>query len=193
MIKKALAVAALGLGIATSAQADFSNPGFESGLAGWAASGQVSVVNSFIFGSETIFAPEGTSMALLGSNSALDFNVLLQAASASSQPMTLWYRFLGDGDDGVNLEVQQSTLGSGSPFTVYNASFAGSAFDTGWMRHTLLPGTTYVGFFHDSIFGSSNVLVDIAPVPEPGAYAMLLAGLGIMGTVIRRRSRNPRA
>lgn len=37
-----------------------------------------------------------------------------------------------------------------------------------------------------------NALVSIsaAPVPEPEAYAMLLAGLGILGTVIRRRSNN---
>ena len=35
-----------------------------------------------------------------------------------------------------------------------------------------------------------NALVNIAaaPVPEPETYAMLLAGLGILGTVIRRRS-----
>jgi hypothetical protein len=35
-----------------------------------------------------------------------------------------------------------------------------------------------------------NALVNIAaaPVPEPEAYAMLLAGLGILGTVIKRRS-----
>jgi hypothetical protein len=35
-----------------------------------------------------------------------------------------------------------------------------------------------------------NALVNIsaAPVPEPETYAMLLAGLGILGTVVRRRS-----
>jgi len=27
------------------------------------------------------------------------------------------------------------------------------------------------------------------PVPEPESYAMLLAGLGLMGAIVRRRSR----
>lgn len=37
-----------------------------------------------------------------------------------------------------------------------------------------------------------NALINIsaAPTPEPQEYAMLLAGLGILGTVIRRRSNN---
>jgi hypothetical protein len=35
----------------------------------------------------------------------------------------------------------------------------------------------------------TQVALDIAaPVPEPGEWAMLLAGLGLMGTIVRRRS-----
>jgi hypothetical protein len=34
------------------------------------------------------------------------------------------------------------------------------------------------------------VSISAAPVPEPETYAMLFAGLGIMGTVVRRRSRS---
>ncbi|ARO88962.1 PEP-CTERM sorting domain-containing protein [Nitrosospira lacus] len=30
--------------------------------------------------------------------------------------------------------------------------------------------------------------ISVTPVPEPEAYAMLLAGLGLMGAVVRRRS-----
>ncbi|TXG87701.1 MAG: PEP-CTERM sorting domain-containing protein [Rhodocyclaceae bacterium] len=30
---------------------------------------------------------------------------------------------------------------------------------------------------------------EVSPVPESDAYAMLLAGLGLMGVVARRRSR----
>jgi hypothetical protein len=28
----------------------------------------------------------------------------------------------------------------------------------------------------------------LAPIPEPGTYAMFLAGLGLMGVIARRRS-----
>ena len=54
-----------------------------------------------------------------------------------------------------------------------------------------LPSDTYtlevrgdvVGTFGGSYTGSLNVV----PVPEPETYAMLLAGLGIIGTIARRR------
>jgi hypothetical protein len=35
--------------------------------------------------------------------------------------------------------------------------------------------------------GGGNYTFSLAPVPEPASYAMLLAGLGIMGAVARRR------
>lgn len=192
MARKLLFAAALALGISGSAHADFANAGFESGLTGWSASGDVAVVSSFTFGSQTIVAPEGSKMALLG-NAELNFNVLLQSLEASSQPMTLWYRFLGTGGGGVGLDVQHATLTSPSPVNIGSYSFSGGTFDTGWKQFAMAAGTTFVGFFHDTISGNSSVLVDVAPVPEPGTTVMLLAGLGLMGTVIRRRSRSGRA
>ena len=42
-----------------------------------------------------------------------------------------------------------------------------------------LSGGSYLGF------------LNVAPVPEPETYAMLLAGLGIIGTIVRRRKPNP--
>lgn len=182
MFRKIAAVVALSLGLSGAAQADFTNAGFESGLTGWNVSGDVSVVSSF----SGIAAPQGSYMALLGAGA--NFNVLLQALEASSQPLTLWYRFLGDAGQGVGLDVQHATLSNPSPVTVYAETFSVGTFDTGWRTFSMAAGTTYVGFFHDSILGNSNVLVDIAPVPEPDSYALLLAGLGIMGAVARRRA-----
>ncbi|WPB55616.1 FxDxF family PEP-CTERM protein [Xylophilus sp. GOD-11R] len=36
-------------------------------------------------------------------------------------------------------------------------------------------------------------IIQLAPVPEPETYAMLLAGLGVMGFVARRRQKNTQA
>ncbi|MEO8767301.1 MAG: PEP-CTERM sorting domain-containing protein [Nitrosospira sp.] len=54
------------------------------------------------------------------------------------------------------------------------------------MWHDLMPVPGQMGdAFRDKI--SLAVNFQAAPIPEPETYAMLLAGLGLMGTVIRRR------
>lgn len=59
-------------------------------------------------------------------------------------------------------------------------------------------GPLAAGNYHIDFTGTANGLagggylaaVSVAAVPEPETYALLLAGLGLMGTVARRRSRN---
>lgn len=46
--------------------------------------------------------------------------------------------------------------------------------------------TANVNFYSNSVF-FDGLTVHAAPVPEPETYAMLLAGLGLMGAVARRR------
>lgn len=37
---------------------------------------------------------------------------------------------------------------------------------------------------------AGNVNLSLAPVPEPDSYAMLFAGLGLMGAIARRRGKS---
>lgn len=46
-------------------------------------------------------------------------------------------------------------------------------------------GTGVIGYN----YGHYDGTITLAPVPEPETYAMLLAGLGVMGAVARRRSK----
>jgi hypothetical protein len=48
------------------------------------------------------------------------------------------------------------------------------------------PRTGYVNYYNGN-YNASNWHVAAVPVPEPETYAMLLAGLGLMGFVARRR------
>lgn len=65
-----------------------------------------------------------------------------------------------------------------------------------------MPGRTYVGFedlwgggdldYDDNSFSFTNVAT-LQPVPEPETYAMLLAGLGLLGMQARRRKQKQAA
>ena len=47
------------------------------------------------------------------------------------------------------------------------------------------PNLAYVNIQHPT--SGNDRLIEISAVPEPGSYAMLLAGLGVIGSIARRR------
>jgi len=62
----------------------------------------------------------------------------------------------------------------------------------GWALLPFMPdGTNGTDFFTKEAFMAADrplLTVEVAPVPEPETYAMMLAGLGLLGFVARRRA-----
>lgn len=81
----------------------------------------------------------------------------------------------GDGMAGTNTKVATVAFGSGNGTLAVNNVAAGSYF---WE----LSGNA-VGVHGGAYLYST----DTAPVPEPGTYAMMLAGLGLLGFIAKRR------
>jgi hypothetical protein len=77
------------------------------------------------------------------------------------------------------VSLQMNTIDTGC-----SGILAGSNGLSGGLVVTTTPGG---GTVVSPIPGGGTV---VSPVPEPETYAMLLAGLGVMGFVVRRRQRN---
>ena len=69
-------------------------------------------------------------------------------------------------------------IGSSSFFAI-GTSYSGTASSAGTLKL----------FYFDSnnIDNSGSIVANVTAVPEPESYAMLLAGLGLMGAIARRR------
>ena len=100
---------------------------------------------------------------------AVTFNGILSAVSLFSAGAN---GVVGGGDDSL---LASSVSPGGSSLSLdYTQPLSGSSY------------ITVTGISN----GSSGAIFagQIAPIPEPETYAMLLAGLGLMGAVVRRRS-----
>jgi hypothetical protein len=106
-------------------------------------------------------------------NNGGSFNTLLTSVSLVSDPDGI--RF--DSDDKV-LQTVPATGSGPISFSSFDSSLHGSAY------------LSVAGIANGTLGGLYNGAISISPVPEPEAFAMLLAGLGLMGAVVRRRGMN---
>lgn len=89
-------------------------------------------------------------------------------------------------------------LGFSGPGGYYTDSAYNMAVDSAF-RNIAHTGSTAVFTFqiegvgnqdlNDESWAMDNLRVSVTPVPEPESYALMLAGLGLMGTIARRRQR----
>ena len=175
-LRRAIAVAILA-GASVGANATTTNlgtisPSVATGFAGTALGGgqSFSDIFSFNFSSPSTM---GTHFQVhdvpTTVSPTVNFNGILTAISLFSAGAN---GVVGGGDDTL---LKSSTMPGGSTLTLdYLSPLSGSAY------------ITVTGISN----GSSGAIFagQIAPIPEPETYAMLLAGLGLMGAVVRRRS-----
>lgn len=161
---KAVAVAAV---LAVAATSSFANTPltFASGVAAF---------NNTVYGQFTdnyqfsLTSPSSTAVSAV--------NVALSFGSALYGGMSSFSGYL----DGVALDFAQTTQPVGSYSGLFTVLSGGTQLAPG--LHTL----TFSGITTGpaASYGGSIVTT---PVPEPETYAMLLAGLAVMGGIARRR------
>jgi len=90
----------------------------------------------------------------------------------------------------INLPPPGAVLGNTGvlAFTITGDGVDSTDFSTPMMVHV-----QQLDAANTERFGSSNIKVVTAPIPEPEIYAMLVAGLGLMGFVARRRKQGSAA
>lgn len=77
------------------------------------------------------------------------------------------------------LTERSSARSAAAAFSRSVTSYSGTASSAGTLKL----------FYFDSnnIDNSGSIVANVTAVPEPESYAMLLAGLGLMGAIARRR------
>ncbi len=93
----------------------------------------------------------------------------------------------GDGDLPGDYSQLSSFSYKGSAFATGNATSASGSFLLGAGTYSVfVGGNDFSTYGNNNKFGF-NATLSVAAVPEPESYAMMLAGLGLMGFVARRR------
>lgn len=120
--------------------------------------------------------------------SVMDFPLTLPSGSLGLSLATV--SLSSAGADGI-IGDSDDTMLKASVFSDLGNSHGHISFS---VNEPLSPSTLYylniTGVTSGSLGGaySGAIQLNSAPIPEPETYAMLLAGLGLMGAVVRRRS-----
>lgn len=134
------------------------------------------------------------------SSAQLSFSLFVASpqASLAVDPAGLDYTVDGDNQH-VRVDLLKATAGSFETGSAVVASFNVASAGSAWgsysfdVTNLLAAGGSYQLRFANVAnrgqlqLGVDNVSLQVTAVPEPESYAMLLAGLGVIGAIARRR------
>lgn len=200
MLKSFVAIAALST-LAAPALADVTNGSFESGLSGWTSAATVAVALPSVYGPCCgVTGTYGSGSAAFFGGGDLPGGSLSQSfATVVGQQYVLKFDY-----GAIAAAVQQTMLvqviptsAPSTPLSNVVVSATGTT-NLGALTstHTLAftaSGTSTVVQFYDlsaTTNGVDGVLdnVSVTAVPEPQSVALMLAGLGVLGFLRRRRA-----
>jgi choice-of-anchor C domain-containing protein len=153
----------------------------ETDIVGWTVGGtSVDIINS-AYG-----AISGNSIDMLGSPGPGSLSQMLSTVVGQTYVLSFDLSYNG----GTYKDIGVSLAGGAQTFFT-----GGSPFNHHTLQYTATSASTQLAFFSTGDANYSGAVLDnvsVAAVPEPETYAMLLAGLGLMGGIARRR-RNKQA
>lgn len=167
------------------------------------ANAQASVVGGGTLGSFTLQAQANSSNGTADSTGSIGLNftlsknatLVLSADGNASATTTLGYTATGAeyassiGQVGLYSGSNDARLGSYGYVQANNWSdIAGQVNQTGNMFAAFYNSSGAAIDLHGSVTAFAEADSPLAPVPEPETYAMLLAGLGVLGLLQRRRA-----
>lgn len=107
-------------------------------------------------------------------------NILIGTHMQAAGPVTNWFFTPGGGPkNGVDLGIGTAEFAIFLP--------AGFTPGSSWISRVL-----YLGFDDDGAGPDDNhddMIIRVSVIPEPGTWAMLIAGFGVIGLAMRRRAR----
>jgi hypothetical protein len=202
-MKKVIAASLLAFAAAGASAADLvSNGGFEAGDAGWGSTQTVgfapisAYINCCGIDGSGYPAANGVAAAFFGWGQQAGGTIFQDLATVAGQTYTVNFSYgaiSGSALQTMTVEASngQSLLGSldVSAYGTTNQAALVSPYSFTFVANS---GSTHL-VFRDTSLNTDNTdaLVDnvsvMAAVPEPETYAMLLAGLGLIGFAARRR------